>query len=399
MKGRTLALDFMEKMGYNQNWVCIVCYRKSFGEKPVIRRKYISTRALKNGMVIDQAIVDKTGRILIARKTILDDFLIDALRKMGIPGVYTREGEEDPEAAVMEAPPEVKAKIEKLKVADRARVTLSESVKKRVTEGVKYLYSNTASADLTNTAARVTENLLDSIMENDAVALNIDALKVSDEYTFKHSVDVATMSMLIAKKSGLSERDIQKIGMAGLLHDLGKSRIPNEVLNKAGKLTEEEFAIMKKHSLFGYQILKEKKDIPQEVLLGVLQHHEKINGRGYPMGVSAEQISSYARILSVADIYDALVTERPYKKAFSQQDAIEMIMAMTDELDITYMRSFLAIMILYPVDSVVTLSNGEQAKVVENNPNYPLRPKVVGLKNGVIYNLSDDINCASLLIE
>ena len=202
-------------------------------------------------MVIDQAIVDKTGRILIARKTMLDEFLIEALQKMGIPGVFIREGEEDPEEAVSEITPEVKEKIVKLKVADRARVNISESVKKRVTEGVKYLYSDTASSDLTNTAAKVTGNLLESIMENDAVALNIDALKISDEYTFKHSVDVATISMLIAKKSGLPEADIEKIGMAGLLHDMGKSRIPNEVLNKAGKLTEEEFSIMKKHSLYG----------------------------------------------------------------------------------------------------------------------------------------------------
>ncbi len=365
----------------------------------MIRRRYISTRALKSGMVIDQAIVDRTGRILIARKTMLDDFLIEALQKMGISGVYTREGEEEPEEAVGEVVPEVNEKIIKLKVTDRARVNISESVKKRVTEGVKYLYSDTASADLTNTAAAVTGNLLDSIMENDAVALNIDALKVSDEYTFKHSVDVATISMLIAKKSGLPEADIEKIGMAGLLHDLGKSRIPNEVLNKAGKLTEDEFSIMKRHSLYGYQILKEKKDIPQKVLLGVLQHHEKINGKGYPMGVAGEQISTYARILSIADVYDALVTERPYKKAFSQQDAIEMIMAMTDELDIQFMRSFLAIIILYPVDSVVILSNGEKAKVVENNPQYPLRPKVVGLKTGAVYDLSNDIKCASLIIE
>ena len=117
------------------------------------------------------------------------------------------------------------------------------------------------------------------------------------------------------------------------------------------------------------------------------------------MGVSAEQISDFAKILSIADIYDALVTERPYKKAFSQQDAIEMIMAKTDELDINYMRDFLAIIILYPVDSVVTLSNGEKAKVVANNPQYPLRPKVVGLKTGMTYDLSNDIKCASLIIE
>lgn len=366
----------------------------------MIRRKFVSTRALKEGMVIDQAIIDRSGRILIARKTTLDGFLIEALQKMKVTGIYIREGEEDPEIeGNIEVSPEIQMTIEKLTVEDRSKVKLSESVKKRVSEGIKFLYNDTSAPNFIDTAANVTSNLVNSIMENEAVALNIDTLKFSDEYTFQHSVDVATIAMLIAKNSQMPEAEIQKIGMAGLLHDMGKSQIPNEILNKAGKLTEEEFAIMKNHSLYGYQILKEKGSIPQEVLMGVLQHHEKLNGRGYPMGVAADKISPYAKILSIADIYDALVTERPYKKGFSQQDAIEMIMAMTDELDITYMRSFLSIVILYPVNSVVTLSNGEKAKVLKNNPQYPMRPKVIGLRTGKIYDLSEDINCASLIIE
>lgn len=366
----------------------------------MIRRKFISTRAIKQGMVIDQAIIDRSGRILIARKTVLDDFLIEALQKMKITGIYIREGEEEPEEdGNIEVTPEIQVAIEKLTVADRSKVNLSESVKKRVSEGIKFLYNDTSAPSFIDAAANVTTSLVGSIMENEAVALNIDALKFSDEYTFQHSVDVATIAMLIAKNSNMSEGEIQKIGMAGLLHDMGKSKIPNEILNKAGKLTEEEFAIMKKHSLFGYQILQEKGGIPQEVLMGVLQHHEKLNGRGYPMGVAVEKIHPYARILAIADIYDALVTERPYKKAFSQQDAIEMIMAMTDELDIVFMRNFLGIVILYPVNSIVTLSNGEKAKVLKNNPQYPMRPKVIGLRTGKVYDLSEDIKCASLIIE
>lgn len=364
----------------------------------MVRKKYISTRALQSGMVIDQAIVDKTGRILIARKTVLDDFLIESLRKMGITGIYTREGEEDPEEEI-EVSPVTLEKIEKLKVADRKKVTLSESVKNRVNQGVQYLFSDTKSQNFTDTAENVTTSLMGAIMENDAVALNIDALKVSDEYTFKHSVDVATMAMVIARTANMSETDIHKIGVAGLLHDIGKSQIPNEVLNKAGKLTEEEFTVMKKHALFGYNMLKEKDELPQEVMMGVLQHHEKISGKGYPLRLADRQICTYARILSIADVYDALVTERPYKKAFSQQDALEMIMAMTDDLDIGFMRNFMDSIILYPVDSVVRLSNGEMVKVVENKAHYPLRPKVVALKSGKVYDLLEDIDCASLLIE
>ncbi len=349
-------------------------------------------------MVIDQSIIDQTGRILIARKTVLDHFLIDSLHTMGVTGVYIREGEEEPDEQI-EVAPETLETIAKLEVADRAKVTLSDSVKQRVSQGIQFLYSNTSSSDFASTANNITHSLMQAILENDAVAVNIDALKVSDEYTFKHSVDVATMAMIIAKKSGMPEKDIYQIGVSGLLHDVGKSQIPNEILNKAGKLTEEEFAIMKNHSLFGYNILKEKPEIPGVVVAGVLQHHEKINGRGYPLKLTGGQISTYARVLSIADIYDALVTERPYKKGFSPRDALEMIMAMTEELDVDFMQSFIDTVILYPVNTSVTLSNGEKARVVMNTPHYPMRPKVVGLKSGKVYDLANDISCASVIIE
>ena len=169
-------------------------------------------------------------------------------------------------------------------------------------------------------------------------------------------------------------------------------------MNKAARLTDEEFAIMKQHSVYGYRILQPKEDLSTEIKLGVLQHHEKINGKGYPMGVTGDKIDLFARLISISDIYDALVTERPYKKAYSQRDAVEMIMSMTMELDITAMKSFLESMILYPVDSIVELSNGEQARVVKNIPHYILRPVVVGLTSGNVYNLGEDINCANIII-
>ncbi|MDE7062216.1 MAG: HD domain-containing protein, partial [Lachnospiraceae bacterium] len=157
--------------------------------------------------------------------------------------------------------------------------------------------------------------------------------------------------------------------------------------------------IMRQHSVYGYQMIKDRQEFSETVSLAVLQHHEKMNGRGYPMGVSADQITPYAKILSVADIYDALVTERPYKTAYSQRDAIEMIMSMTAELDMTAMKSFLESMILYPVDSIVELSNGEKAKVVKNSPHYILRPTVVGLTSGKVYDLGEDFSCANIIIK
>ena len=363
--------------------------------------KYVRTRSLQKGMIIDQSIVDRAGRILIARRTPLDEYHIASIKKMGIPGIYVREGEEDElpvddEKKVI-IPESVQKEIEKHTVSDRAKVQLSESVKARVAEGIQYLYNDTESEGFTSTSRTIAEDLMKAISDNDAIAVDISALKISDEYTFKHSVDVATMAMIVAKKHGLNDKEVYDIGISGLLHDVGKSKIPNEILNKAGKLTDDEFAMMKQHSLFGYSILKNKEDLSIPIKLGVLQHHEKMNGRGYPMSVDADKINLFARIISVADIYDALVTERPYKKPFSPRDAVEMIMSMTEELDINVMRSFLESVILYPVGTDVELSTGERARVVENNPKYVLRPKVIGLKSGKSYDLSD-ISNASIVI-
>lgn len=367
----------------------------------MVKRYFVRTRSLEEGMTIGQTIKDRMDRTLIAKYTVLDTYLIDSLRKMGITGVYITEGEDEPETPKEDEPTCAMARnnISKLRTQDPSRVKLSESVKKRVSEGIQYLYNNSSSEQFTNTTTSITNDLMKAINDNDAIAVDINALKTSDEYTFKHSVDVATMSMIIAKKQGLKQEDVYNIGIAGLLHDMGKSKIPTEILNKPGRLNDEEFAVMKQHPVLGYEILKEKEEFSQAVSLAVLQHHEKMNGKGYPMGVKSDRIIHYAKILSVVDVYDALVTERPYKKAFSQRTAVEMIMSMTEELDITAMKSFLASVILYPVDSTVQLSNGERARVVKNNPNSALRPTVVGLDSGTIYDLGDDLSCASIIIQ
>ena len=365
----------------------------------MIKRKYMRTRQLKPGMKLDHPVVDRLGRNLVARGAELDEYMIDSMIKMGIMTVYIQDGEiTDEVEQKLEISPEAEKNIEQFRVDDRAKVKLSASVRKRVAEGIQFIYSNTESKEMTQATDTIADDLMSAINSNDAIAIDISELKTSDEYTFKHSVDVATIAMIVAKQQGLSKNAIHEIGVSGLLHDIGKTKVPLSILNKPGRLNDQEFSIMKQHSVYGYQMIKDRPEFSPAVCLGVLQHHEKINGKGYPMGVDESKISPYARILSVADIYDALVTERPYKEAYSQRDAVEMIMSMTMELDITAMKSFLESMILYPVDSIVELSNGEKAKVVKNCPHYILRPTVVGLTSGKVYNLGEDINCANIII-
>lgn len=365
----------------------------------MITRRLVRTRQLQPGMKIDQAVVDKSGRNLVQRGSILDNYVIDSLLKMGVMMVYIQSGEETAGDIEKSISPQARKQIERLHTDDRSKVELSDSVKTRVAEGIQFIYSNTESKELADTTNNIASNLMNAINSTDAIAVDISALKTSDEYTFKHSVDVATMSMVLAKQQGLSQKQIYEIGVAGLLHDIGKTKIPLDILNKPARLTDEEFAVMKQHPVFGYRMIKDRDEFSNEICMAVLQHHEKMNSKGYPVGFPSYKITQYARILTIADIYDALVTERPYKSAFSQREAVEMIMSMTGELDITAMKSFLESMILYPVDSIVELSNGEKAKVVKNNPHYILRPTVVGIKSGRVYDLSMDIKCANIIIK
>lgn len=365
----------------------------------MITKRLVRTRQLQPGMKIDQAVVDKSGRNLVQRGSILDNYVIDSLLKMGVMMVYIQSGEETAGDIEKSISPQARKQIERLHTDDRSKVELSDSVKTRVAEGIQFIYSNTESKELADTTNNIASNLMNAINSTDAIAVDISALKTSDEYTFKHSVDVATMSMVLAKQQGLSQKQIYEIGVAGLLHDIGKTKIPLDILNKPARLTDEEFAVMKQHPVFGYRMIKDRDEFSNEICMAVLQHHEKMNSKGYPVGFPSDKITQYARILTIADIYDALVTERPYKSAFSQREAVEMIMSMTGELDLTAMKSFLESMILYPVDSIVELSNGEKAKVVKNNPHYILRPTVVGIKSGRVYDLSMDIKCANIIIK
>lgn len=363
----------------------------------VISRHFVDITELRPGMMIDQSIMTAEGGLLVVRETLLTQEIIDELKKMQFTSVYVREGEEE-----QELPPkptaEIQSTIRKERKNDPTTFALKESVKESVATSMSHIFNDVESPSVVQEASNISSVIMKSIEGDDAVAFNIDELKVCDEYTFTHCVEVATISMIIAKQMGFSQDDISQIGLTGLLHDIGKSKIPLEVLNKPGALTDEEFHIMKQHPVIGFHLLKNDTSLSKNVLYGVLQHHEKINGGGYPLGVSGEQVTPYARILAVADIFDALVSVRPYKSAFTKRDATEMIIAMTAELDIQVIRAFLNSVILYPVDSIVSLSTKEKAKVVRNNIGFPLRPVVVGLTSGTIYDLSNDPKCASIII-
>lgn len=280
---------------------------------------------------------------------------------------------------------------------DDRLVVLNDEIRERISNDITNLFENIESN--TNLATSISDTLVNDVLKKDGIGLNLESLKISDEYTFKHSVDVAAASIILGKYLGLGEDSLRDIGTAGILHDIGKIKIPNEILNKNGRLTDDEFRIIKNHPVYGYQMLADNKQLSEPIRRAVLYHHEKYCGGGYPSGIEGSKIPLYARILTVVDVFDALVTERPYHKAYSVKDTIELMYTMASQFDMEIFQAFLNSVILYPIGTLVELTNGTTCQVIKSNKGYPVRPIVKDINSGVEYDLASDSNCLTLFIK
>lgn len=342
---------------------------------------------VKPGMTCAHSIEDRLGRHLVNSGAELNSYVIEKLKDMGFEYIDIQVHRPSQHKEDLKISRKAMLAIQRERRPDPPKVQLGRQIKTQITKGMELMYTDTQPTVLSDVSDKIADELLKAILKNNAVTLNLVELETCDEYTFNHSVDVGTIAMVIAKNMNFPLRNVREIGVAGILHDIGKTKIPLEVLNKPARLTDEEFAIIKKHSLYSYELIRDIPTLSEQTKLGVLEHHEKIDGSGYPNGLLGEQISPYAKILAVADIYDALCTTRPYKKGYTPRESVEMLSAMTDQLDIDVLNTFFTSMVLYPVDSIVKLSNGEEAKVVRNNRTMITRPVVVGLETGNVYDL------------
>ena len=221
-------------------------------------------------------------------------------------------------------------------------------------------------------------DIADSVSRNPSAIVSLARLKTSDDYTFMHSVAVCALMVALGKQLGLNEDDCREAGLAGLVHDLGKAMMPLEVLNKPGALTAEEFAIMKSHPEAGHRMLLEGKGVGPVPLDVCLHHHEKVNGKGYPHGLKGEDISLFARMGAVCDVYDAITSNRPYKAGWDPAESIMKMAQWAKEghFDESLFQAFVKSIGIYPVGSLVKLRTGRLAVVVEQGEGLLLKPVV-----------------------
>jgi len=201
----------------------------------------------------------------------------------------------------------------------------------------------------------VVDEVSEAVLRNPAAMVKVARLKAKSDYTYMHSVAVCTLMVNFARTLNLPERSYRPLGMAGLLHDVGKLAIDDELLDKPGALTDAEFDQIKLHTVRGRDILADSMDVPAEALDVVLHHHERLNGKGYPFGLSGDEISLNARMGAICDIYDALTSMRPYKRGWAPLDALQAMASWEGHLDPALLFQFMRSIGIYVPGTLVEL--------------------------------------------
>ena len=320
-----------------------------------MKKSFVFLSDLVPGMKIAETIINDYGALVMSEGTILDDNLISKLNNIGIYRLQIFDEEF------------VEVQSEHL-----FQEKYAENVRQ-----VKELINDIAIGKELEPSKidNVVDSVVDRIEERSDIVSCLNQIRGIDEYSYSHSINVSLISMLIGKWMKLGDDKIRLLVQAGLLHDIGKTKIPLEILNKPGKLTKEEFEEMKKHTVYGYRILEKVPSVNKDVLAAVLMHHEKEDGSGYPTGLTGEKINLLAKIVSVADIFDAMTSNRVYKEKESPFEVFKYMEEDTiGKLSPVVVNALLNNLANYYIGDKVRLFSGEIAEIVYINPRCVSKP-------------------------
>ena len=329
--------------------------------KKIIR---VKTDELESGMETAANIRDKdSGRILLLKGTVLDSVMIFNLKERYSIGEVLIWAEVDAAEIVRDMKKEMN--VRKSLAAMRDIFGSDE-------EGtISGLPEGTSEA-----VSLVSDDIIDSLFDDDNILLKMHQLQTYDDFTYKHCLRVAMISTVIGKRLNMDRRSLKELCICALLHDIGKRRISVDIITKPGRLTEEEYDEMKKHPQYGFFMLRRSGGYSQAIMNGVMSHHERFDGSGYPKGLSGSQIGFFGRILAVADVYDALTSNRAYRQSWSVSEAEEYIMGGAGKFfDYDVVLAFMSAFSPYPKGSKVILSDGRHAEVLNDTTN-KLRPVI-----------------------
>lgn len=320
--------------------------------------RIISTSNCKVGMIVGKAIIYNGTTILLEAGARLTVSYINRLINLGITDIYI---EDDISKDIV-----INDVIE-----EKTRLEAIEIVKSTMDA---YYFGNKPKS---TKIIEVVNKIVNDILSLDDIIINLMDIKTCDNYTFLHSVNVCVLSIVTGVKLKLSYDELKELGIGALLHDIGKVMIPPKILQKNSALTDEEYDIIKQHSLFGYNILKTMPQISENSAKVALCHHERYDGKGYISGLKKNEIHIYSRIVAAADIFDALTSDRIYRKKISIIQAIDYLTVIAaPTLDAEVLRCFIKIIPPFPVGTGIILNTGEKGIVISLNKYLPTRPVV-----------------------
>lgn len=311
-----------------------------------MRMKSVKLNECEEGDVLAESIVNRHGAIIIAGNTFLNNYILNRLSQLEIKKIKIYDGCDGEESC------------DYRQVADNYMANIL---------GFKSILNELASSKMLNSkkVVIVSDSVYRDIYNSSYIFRLLNEEKSFDEYTYTHSLNVAFYAMLIGKWMSMDEESIKIAIKVGLLHDIGKTKVPIEILNKRGKLTDEEFAIIKRHSHFGYEIVKSTDSFSDEVCEAILSHHEREDKSGYPFGIGSRQINMFAKMIAVADVYDAMTSERVYKKRSTPFEVFEMFNTIgMKDYDPKIVKIFLTNLTPYFIGSKVLLNTGEIGEIV-----------------------------------
>ncbi|NLY53796.1 MAG: HD-GYP domain-containing protein [Firmicutes bacterium] len=318
----------------------------------------ISTKRLQPGMQLAQPVISADGTILLAKGQTLRASYIDRLRQLGVSSVYVV----DPRF------PDIDANDF---LSERARAQALRTVRDACTSLIA------GSVIDMPAVTEIVDMLIDDLSSKPDLLVNVFDIRTYDDYTFAHSVNVCSFAILIGMSFSLNSGMLRELAIGALMHDLGKTCVPLDLLNKPGSLSDEEFAQVQKHTSDGFDILRKQGEIGLLSAHIALQHHERVDGTGYPRALAGSEIHLYARIVAVADVYDALVSDRPYRSRFLPHEAAARLALESETaFDAEVVRKFLRKVAFYPTGTLVRLSTGYMGVVVDINQPMTTRPIV-----------------------
>lgn len=334
------------------------------------------------GMVSAKSIYDADGRLLLAEGVVFSQQYIRRLQEFGIPMVYIH----TPLAANIDVPD---------LLAEETRIKAVCAVKQAFTG-----FRESKKIDL-GKFKDLTENIVDEVVRNRNTVFHLNDIRMYDDYTFAHSVNVCVLAVLVGASLQYTPRQLMELGVGAILHDVGKMAIEKKILNKPGFLTEPEMDIMRLHPSLGFDILKKySADLSWLSIHVAFQHQEKFDGSGYPRGLKGSEIHEYARITAIADVYDALTSDRPYRRGLSPSQAYEFLLAGSGtHFDPDILREFLRHIALYPIGSIVKISTGDIGIVTNVFAGLQTRPivRLIADSSYRIYDTYQEIDLSEKL--